>query len=144
MSAQGQGAGGKASSGQGGKAAKPAPQVYHDEVRHRIWVPGPSSPTPSHPPVWPGDEHVEVQEAAVLAYELQVGQGPGGKTVIDLVSTHVPEVHRGRGLAAILVSTAFTHARAQGYVIRPTCSYIAHTWLGKNRGQRDIVLQEGQ
>lgn len=38
--------------------------------------------------------------------------------------TGVPHALRGRGIAAELVRVALGHARAQGYKVRPDCSYV--------------------
>ena len=50
--------------------------------------------------------------------------------VMDIWETYVPSRHRGRGLAQRLARAAFAVARAQGYLVRPSCTYISDTFLG--------------
>ena len=38
--------------------------------------------------------------------------------------TGVPDALRGRGIAAELARVALDHARAQGFKVRPDCSYV--------------------
>ena len=44
--------------------------------------------------------------------------------VMYLVHTAVPRALAGRGIAAALVSSALAEARAQGWRVRPVCSYV--------------------
>lgn len=44
-------------------------------------------------------------------------------TVMTIIHTGVPEVLRGRGIAAELARMAFETARAQGWKVVPACSY---------------------
>ncbi|MFB6258805.1 MAG: GNAT family N-acetyltransferase [Flavobacteriales bacterium] len=55
---------------------------------------------------------------AFLAYEKQ------GR-VIDLYSTYVPEAFRGKGIAGKLVEEALNYARKNGYMVLPSCPYVA-------------------
>ncbi|HTT10050.1 MAG TPA: GNAT family N-acetyltransferase [Burkholderiaceae bacterium] len=50
-------------------------------------------------------------------YRLQDG-------VMHMVHTEVPVRQEGRGIAAMLVRAALEYARAQGYRVRPACSYV--------------------
>ena len=43
----------------------------------------------------------------------------------DFNHTFVPEVFRGTGVAAKLMTRAIEDARAEGFRIIPTCSYVA-------------------
>lgn len=44
--------------------------------------------------------------------------------VVDMNHTVVPPALEGNGIAARLVSTALDWVRAQGYKLRPSCSYV--------------------
>ncbi len=52
-----------------------------------------------------------------LLYELQGG-------VMRIHHTGVPPALEGRGLAAQLAQAALAHARAQGWQVLPSCSYV--------------------
>lgn len=54
--------------------------------------------------------------------------------VIDFVHTYTPAPLRGRGLAARLVQAGVEYARAQGWRVIGSCSYVAD-WLGKQAGR---------
>jgi len=69
---------------------------------------------------------------AILAYDRP------GNGVMDIYSTFVPPAARGRGIAARLVEAAVAHARAEGYRIVPSCSYVA-TWLRAHPEQADLI-----
>lgn len=69
---------------------------------------------------------------AVLAYDRT------GDRVMDIYSTFVPPAARGRGIAARLVEAAVAHARAEGYRIIPSCSYVV-TWLRAHPDQTDLI-----
>ena len=47
-----------------------------------------------------------------------------GGGVMNIVHTEVPPPCEGRGIAAALVHAALAHARAQGWRVRPSCSYV--------------------
>lgn len=47
----------------------------------------------------------------------------GGVAVMH--HTYVPPSLEGRGIAGRLVAAALAHARAAGWRVRPTCSYVA-------------------
>ena len=51
--------------------------------------------------------------------------------VIDFMRTWTPVALRGRGLAARLVEAGVAHARARGWQIIGSCSYVA-AWLERN------------
>lgn len=44
--------------------------------------------------------------------------------VMHLMHTGVPRALEGRGIAAALVQHALAEARAQGWRVRPVCSYV--------------------
>lgn len=54
--------------------------------------------------------------------------------VIDFVHTYTPAPLRGRGLAARLVQAGVDYARAQGWRVIGSCSYVA-AWLDKQTGR---------
>ena len=45
--------------------------------------------------------------------------------VASMHHTYVPPSLEGRGIAGQLVAAALAHARAAGWRVRPTCSYVA-------------------
>lgn len=47
-----------------------------------------------------------------------------GKQTLDIYRTFVPESLRGHGLAAALTEEALQYARANGYSVIPSCSYV--------------------
>lgn len=47
-----------------------------------------------------------------------------GSTVMRTLHTGVPPPLQGRGIAARLVDAALAEARAQGWKVRPLCSYV--------------------
>ena len=48
----------------------------------------------------------------------------------------------GRGIAAALVSAAVAHARDEGLLIQPLCSYV-RTWLRRHPEHADLVSGAG-
>ena len=54
-----------------------------------------------------------------------------GATVMTITHTGVPAEVGGRGIAAALVQAAMDEARAQGWKVRPACSYAA-VWLRRH------------
>jgi uncharacterized protein len=63
----------------------------------------------------------------------------GGRLMM-LTHTGVPHALRGRGIAGALVQAALDHARAQGWKVRPDCSY-AETYMRRHPQTLDL-LQE--
>lgn len=47
-----------------------------------------------------------------------------GKQTLDFYRTFVPDVLRGRGIAAALAETALGYAELAGYSVIPSCSYV--------------------
>lgn len=71
------------------------------------------------------------QDARSGRYVLDTGDGEAELTYTRLAPdmvradhTGVPVALRGRGLAALLVERLVTDARAEGFRIRPACSYV--------------------
>jgi predicted GNAT family acetyltransferase len=58
--------------------------------------------------------------------------------VMHLHHTGVPAALQGRGIAAALVSHALQHARAQGWQVRPLCSY-AEAYMRRHRDTLDLL-----
>ena len=57
----------------------------------------------------------------------------------DFYHTYVPEVFRGRGVADRLCQAAFEHARAHGWTVSPSCSYITDAYLRRHPEYEAIV-----
>ncbi len=72
-------------------------QIDHDSVRHQL------------------SAHIEGQ-SALLDYEL-------GGSVMSITHTRVPPSLRGRGVAAELMQAALSLAAANGWSVKPVCSY---------------------
>jgi predicted GNAT family acetyltransferase len=58
--------------------------------------------------------------------------------VMVMHHTGVDPALQGQGVAARLVRTALDHARAQGYAVRPRCSYVA-SYLKRHPQDQDLV-----
>ena len=58
--------------------------------------------------------------------------------VMDIVHTEVPPQFEGRGIAAALVRTALAHARAMGWKVRPSCSYV-RSWMRRHPDTHDLL-----
>lgn len=59
-------------------------------------------------------------------------------TVMVMHHTAVDPDRQGQGLAAVLVKAALDHARAEGWRVRATCSYVA-TYLRRHPEQHDLL-----
>ncbi len=57
--------------------------------------------------------------------------------VMTIVHTGVPPPVGGRGIAGALVQAAFDAARAEGWKVRPACSYAA-AWLTRHPAYQDL------
>lgn len=75
---------------------------------------------------------LEDGQLCVLDYELHDG-------VMIVTHTGVPEAAGGRGIAADLAKEALDTARAQGWKVRPLCSYV-QAWMRRQRGAYDDLL----
>lgn len=60
--------------------------------------------------------------------------------VVRMTHTGVPRQLEGRGIAAELVKTALTWARAQGYKVQPLCSYV-RGYIQRHPEWQDIVAR---
>lgn len=58
--------------------------------------------------------------------------------VVMFTHTEVPPALAGRGIAAALVAAALAWARAEGYRIRPLCSYVS-AYLRRHPEQQDLL-----
>jgi len=58
--------------------------------------------------------------------------------IMDMTHTRVPQALEGRGIAAQLVSTALTWARAEGLRVNPVCSYVA-VYVRRHPEWQDLV-----
>ncbi len=72
---------------------------------------------------------MEDGKLCVLDYELHAG-------VMIITHTGVPESVGGRGIAGDLARAALDTARAQGWKVRPLCSYV-DAWMRRQRGAYD-------
>ncbi|MBB5213603.1 GNAT family N-acetyltransferase [Parapusillimonas granuli] len=68
---------------------------------------------------------------SVLDYELQNG-------VMTITHTGVPESVGGRGIAGDLTRAALDTARANGWLVRPVCSYAA-AYIGRHEKYQDLL-----
>jgi predicted GNAT family acetyltransferase len=62
---------------------------------------------------------------AILAYRIT------SSGAMDIRSTYVPALARGRGTGGALVEAALTYARANGHRVIPTCWYVS-TWIAEH------------
>ncbi|WP_140720192.1 GNAT family N-acetyltransferase [Pseudomonas sp. Hp2] len=74
--------------------------------------------------------HVGGHEA-VLEYRLAAG-------TMAILHTGVPEPIGGRGIAGQLTAAALATARANGWKVRPECSY-AEAYFRRHPEQRDLL-----
>ena len=68
---------------------------------------------------------------AECVYRLQDG-------VMNIVHTEVPPRAEGRGIAAALVQAALTQARAMGWRVRPSCSYV-RSYMRRHAETQDLL-----
>lgn len=76
------------------------------------------------------EAHIEGQ-LAECSYRLVDG-------VMAIHHTGVPRALEGRGIAAALVQAALAHARAQGWRVRPVCSYV-QVYMRRHPDTRDLL-----
>jgi uncharacterized protein len=55
-----------------------------------------------------------------------------------IVHTEVPPQAEGRGIAAALVRVALAHARAMGWRVRPSCSYV-RSYMRRHAETQDLL-----
>lgn len=72
--------------------------------------------------VWnQGQQRFETEDRkAYVEYVLR-----DGGQVMDIIHTFVPPSKRGLGLASLLCSAAFDHARSHSMSVIPTCTYVS-------------------
>ncbi len=68
-------------------------------------------------------------------YRLQTS--PAGP-LMHLVHTGVPPALQGQGIAAQLVAAALAEARAQGWRVRPVCSYV-QVYMRRHPETQDLL-----
>ena len=59
-------------------------------------------------------------------------------TTMQIHHTGVPSQLEGQGLAAQLAKAALAHARAQGWRVRPSCSYV-QTYMRRHPETLDLL-----
>jgi uncharacterized protein len=57
--------------------------------------------------------------------------------LMNIVHTEVPPQAEGQGIAGALVSAALAHARAQGWRVRPSCSYV-RSYMRRHADTQDL------
>ena len=75
---------------------------------------------------------IEGHSLCVLDYELADG-------ILTITHTGVPKAVGGRGIAADLSRAALDTARANGWRVRPLCSYVA-TYIDRHPEYRDLLM----
>ena len=83
------------------------------------------------------DAHAGRFEAVVDGHRCELDYHLAGG-VMDIVHTGVPPAVGGRGIAAELVRVALAHARAQGWRVRPTCSYV-QVYMRRHPETQDLL-----
>lgn len=58
--------------------------------------------------------------------------------VMEITHTGVPSAVGGRGIAAELVAAALAHARANGWKVRPICSYV-QAYMRRHAETQDLL-----
>jgi predicted GNAT family acetyltransferase len=58
--------------------------------------------------------------------------------LMNIVHTEVPPASEGHGVAAALVQAALNHARAQGWRVRPSCSYV-RVYMRRHPATQDLL-----
>lgn len=59
-------------------------------------------------------------------------------SLMNIVHTEVPPQAEGQGFAAALVRAALAHARAAGWRVRPSCSYVG-SWMRRHPDTQDLL-----
>jgi len=59
-------------------------------------------------------------------------------SLMDIVHTEVPPQAEGQGIAGALVRAALAHARAQGWRVRPSCSYV-RSYMRRHADTQDLL-----
>ncbi len=71
---------------------------------------------------------------AVLRYRMH------SNTVMDVLSTYVPDAARGRRIGGALVEAALSYARVNALRVIPTCWYV-ETWVGQHPEYRGVLVE---
>lgn len=58
--------------------------------------------------------------------------------LMNIVHTEVPPPFEGRGIAAQLVRAALAHARASGWKVRASCSYV-RSYMQRHPHTQDLL-----
>lgn len=61
--------------------------------------------------------------------------------VLRILETYVPEPHRGRGYARMLIERVIDYAKSNGLRVLPVCSY-AISYFMKNKEAREVLVEE--
>ena len=61
------------------------------------------------------------------------------RRTLEFYHTFVPEEFRGRGLAEQIVRAGFEYAKANKFIVDPTCPYIALTYLRRHPEYAPLV-----
>ncbi len=67
----------------------------------------------------------------------RLAEGAAGPVMV-MTHTGVPTALEGRGIAGQLVAAALGHARAQGWRVRPLCSYVA-AYMRRHPETQDLL-----
>ena len=65
-----------------------------------------------------------------------------GERILDISHTFTPPESRGQGCAARLCDAAFDFASENRLKVRPTCSYVAQTYLARFPSRQSQVVLE--
>ena len=90
-------------------------EVHHDEAQKKFWV------------------EVDGYKAD-MSYHLQEGH-------LDIRHTLVPEAIGGRGIASMLVKTAYDYARHKGLKPMATCAYAVR-WLQRHPEYQGVISED--
>jgi predicted GNAT family acetyltransferase len=83
-------------------------------------------------------------DAAAGSFETQVDGGTAECVyrlqgdLMNIVHTEVPPQSEGKGIAATLVQAALAHARSQGWLVRPSCSYV-RSYMRRHPETQDLL-----
>ena len=83
-------------------------------------------------------------DAAAQRFHARVGGGEAecvyhqAGSLMNIVHTEVPPQAEGQGIAAVLVRAALDHARARGWRVRPSCSYV-RSWMRRHPDTQDLL-----
>ena len=72
--------------------------------------------------------------------EATLSYSHAGTKTLDFRSTFVPEDQRGRGIGERLVFDALDYARANGYGVIPSCSFV-RTLVRRRAEYRDLIVE---